>query len=132
MSHETTQSARDKLERSARELLYGSALFYPLRSAYQYAFNRQQRLFRCKMREFYAPFVRRGNLVFGVGANVGMYSEVFSELGAQVVAVEPNPEFCKNLRRLARVRPVHVENCAAGTNPAGQLCISVTMADSAP
>ena len=46
-----------------------------------------------------------------------MYSEVFSELGARVVAVEPNLEFCQNLRRLARIRPVHVENCAAGDQP---------------
>jgi FkbM family methyltransferase len=117
MLHEMIHSTRDKLERSARELLHGSALFYPLRTAYQLVFNRQKRLFRRKMREFYAPFVRRGSLVFDVGANVGMYSEVFSELGAQVVAVEPNPEFCKNLRRLARVFPVHVENCAAGDQP---------------
>jgi FkbM family methyltransferase len=110
-------SAREKLEKSARELLYGSALFFPLRSAYQHVFNRQKQLFRRKMRDFYAGFVRRGNLVFDVGANVGMYSEVFSELGAKVVAVEPNPQFYQNLCRLARVFPVYVENCAAGDLP---------------
>ena len=110
-------SIRHKLEKSARELLYGSALFYPLRSAYQYVFNRQKLLFRRKTLNFYANFVRRGNLAFDIGANVGSYSEVFCELGAKVVAVEPNPECCQNLRRLAHVCPVYVENCAAGDLP---------------
>jgi hypothetical protein len=34
-----------------------------------------------------------------------------------VVAVEPNPQCCQNLRRLAGVCPVYVENCAAGDLP---------------
>jgi hypothetical protein len=34
-----------------------------------------------------------------------------------VVAVEPNPQYCQNLRRLAGVCPVYVENCAAGDLP---------------
>jgi FkbM family methyltransferase len=110
-------STRDKVEKSARKLLYGSALFFPLRSAYQRAFNRQKLLVRRKTRDFYARFVRRGDLVFDVGANVGSYSEVFCELGARVVAVEPNPQCCQNLRQLARVCPVYVENCAAGDLP---------------
>jgi FkbM family methyltransferase len=110
-------STRDKLEKSARGLLYGSALFFPLRSAYQHVFNRQKLLARRKARAFYAGFVRRGDLAFDVGANVGSYSEVFCELGAKVVAVEPNPQCCQNLRRLARACPVYVENCAAGDLP---------------
>jgi len=114
---ERMYSTRDRLEKSARELFYGSALFFPVRSAYQRVFNRKKWLFRGKMRDFYALFIRCGNLVFDVGANGGMYSEVFCELGAKVVAVEPNPQFCQNLRRLARVRPVYVENCAAGDLP---------------
>jgi FkbM family methyltransferase len=40
---------------------------------------------------FYAMFVRPGDLVFDVGANVGQKSEVFLACGARVVAVEPNP-----------------------------------------
>jgi hypothetical protein len=70
-------STRDKLEKSARELLYGSALFFPLRSAYQHVFNRQKLLVRRKTRDFYASFVRRGDLVFDTGANVGGYLDVF-------------------------------------------------------
>jgi FkbM family methyltransferase len=69
------------------------------------------------MRDFYAGFVRRDDLVFDVGANVGNYSELFTGLGATVVAVEPNPRCCEKLRRLARVRRVYVEQCAAGEKP---------------
>jgi FkbM family methyltransferase len=110
-------SIRQKFEKSVRERLYGSALFFPLRSAYQQVFDRQKLLVRRKTRDFYAGFVRRGDLAFDIGANVGSYSEVFCELGAKVVAVEPNPQCCQNLRRLARVCPVYVENCAAGDLP---------------
>ena len=70
--------ARDKLEKSARKLLYGSALFFPLRSAYQNVFSRQKLLVRRKTRDFYARFVRRGDLVFDVGANVGSYWRSFA------------------------------------------------------
>jgi FkbM family methyltransferase len=66
------------------------------------------------MRDFYACFVHRGDLVFDVGANVGEYCEIFSSLGARVVAVEPNPACCESLYRLAHMRDVRVEGCAVG------------------
>jgi FkbM family methyltransferase len=69
------------------------------------------------MRDFYAAFVRPGDTVFDVGANVGNYSEVFADLGARVIAVEPNPYCYQNLDRLARVRKVFVQRCAAGDVP---------------
>jgi FkbM family methyltransferase len=97
--------------------MYGSGLFFPLRSGYQFLFDRDKMAFRRRMREFYAPFVRPGDTVFDVGANVGTYSEVFTGLGAKVVAVEPNPFCYQNLDRLARVRKVFVQRCAAGDVP---------------
>lgn len=66
------------------------------------------------MREFYAPFINPGDLVFDVGANIGSYSELFTELGAKVVAIEPNPRCCKTLRKLAKTRQVVVEEYAVG------------------
>lgn len=42
-----------------------------------------------KMLGFYSSFVKRGDLCFDVGANMGNRTEVFLELGAAVVAVEP-------------------------------------------
>jgi FkbM family methyltransferase len=117
MERENKHSARDRLERTAHDLLYGTAVFFPVRSFYQRLFNRPKQAHRRKMRDFYEPFVRRGDLVFDVGANVGVYSELFSEMGARVVAVEPNPRCCENLRRLARGCPVYVEECAVGDAP---------------
>jgi FkbM family methyltransferase len=58
---------------------------------------------------FYKQFIKRGDLVFDVGANVGVKTAAFLSAGARVVAVEPNP-FCvdeirkMNRRALARGR----------------------------
>jgi len=69
------------------------------------------------MRNFYTAFVQRGDLVFDIGANDGVYSEIFSELGGKVVAVEPNPRCCQNLKRLGQTHEVQVLSCAAGDVP---------------
>ncbi len=42
--------------------------------------------------EHYARFLKAGDLCFDIGANIGRKSEVFLELGARVIAVEPQPE----------------------------------------
>jgi FkbM family methyltransferase len=42
------------------------------------------------MHGLFGEFVKPGNLVFDVGANRGEYAEMFANLGARVVAVEPN------------------------------------------
>ncbi|HSW37933.1 MAG TPA: FkbM family methyltransferase [Acidobacteriota bacterium] len=39
----------------------------------------------------YSGFISKGDLVFDVGANVGDYTEIFLDLGATVVAIEPQP-----------------------------------------
>lgn len=114
---DSLQSTRTRLERSARDLLYGTGLFFPVRSAYQFVFKREKVAFRRRMKHFYAAFVRRGDLVFDVGANDGVYTEVFSDLGGKVIAVEPNPRCCQNLKLLSRGHEVQVLNCAASDSP---------------
>jgi FkbM family methyltransferase len=106
-----------RIKASIREHLYGSPLFFPVRTAYQAIFDRAKLVDRMQMRDFYAPFVRRGDLVFDVGAHFGKYAECFTALGATVIAIEPNPSCCESLRRLARSRNIHVENCAVGDQP---------------
>jgi len=108
---------KQKMKASIRERLYGSPLFFPVRTAYQCIFDRAKLVDRMQMRTFYAPFVRRGDLVFDVGAHFGKYAECFTSLGATVIAIEPNPSCCDSLRRLARSRDIHVENCAVGDQP---------------
>jgi FkbM family methyltransferase len=61
-------------------------------------------------RRFLRQFVRRGDLVFDIGANVGEYTVTFLELGARAVAVEPNPDLAQILRR--RLPDVPVEAVA--------------------
>ena len=66
-----------------------------LRAAFTPA-NRQQHHL---MVEFYRRFIKPGDVVFDVGANVGNRSVVFLELGARVVAVEPQDKCGRELER---------------------------------
>jgi FkbM family methyltransferase len=47
--------------------------------------------------DFYREFISPGVLVFDVGANVGNRTELFVELGAEVVAFEPQPSCAASL-----------------------------------
>ena len=98
-----------------RNAIYGSRLYDPVRNIYQALFDREVFRVRLRMRKFYGQFFRGGELVFDIGANVGEYSDVFSALGAIVVAVEPNPSCCQSLFKLARMRNIRVEGCAVGS-----------------
>jgi FkbM family methyltransferase len=51
------------------------------------------------MLAFYAQFVRRGDLCFDIGANLGNRSDIFAGLGARVIAVEPQHECVTQLRK---------------------------------
>jgi FkbM family methyltransferase len=53
---------------------------------------------RRRMRDVYRQFVGPGSLCFDVGAHMGNRTEVFLALGADVVAVEPQPACAKALR----------------------------------
>ena len=48
---------------------------------------------------FYAQFVRPGDLCFDIGAHVGNRVRALSRLGARVVALEPQPQCMRLLRR---------------------------------
>ncbi len=85
-----------------------------LRSALIYRRPGRQR----GLRRLYAPFVSPGDLVFDIGAHLGDRTAAFASLGARVVAVEPQPDFARWLRRLERGRAtVTVREAAAGPRP---------------
>jgi len=56
-------------------------------------------LSRKKLIRFYSQFINEGDLCFDVGANLGNRTGVFLELGAKVVAVEPQDNCMKKLKK---------------------------------
>ena len=76
----------------------------------------RERRWRTDARAFYAPFTSNGDLVFDVGANLGSRAAVFLDLGARVVAVEPQPKLAARIRRRFGSR-VCVEEVALGAEP---------------
>ncbi len=53
-------------------------------------------------------FVRVGDLVFDVGANVGRKAGIFADVGAKVVCIEPQPDCVKTLRSQFKDNPMVV------------------------
>lgn len=60
-----------------------------------------------RMKRFYAQFIRPGDLCFDIGAHVGNRVRVWSDLGARIVGVEPQP-LCIRLLRLLYGRSPHI------------------------
>jgi FkbM family methyltransferase len=70
------------------------------------------------MDRLYGGLVRRGDLVFDIGAHVGDRVASFRRLGARIVAVEPQPAFAGVLKLLyGRRADVTVEAVAVGRAP---------------
>jgi FkbM family methyltransferase len=55
-----------------------------------------------RLRCFYESFVAAGDLCFDIGAHVGNHTRCWRQLGARVVAVEPQADFARLLRTLHR------------------------------
>jgi FkbM family methyltransferase len=67
---------------------------------------------RRRLERFYRQFVEPGDLAFDIGAHVGNRIRVFRQIGARVVAVEPQPDFVALLRTLyGRDAGVTLEAC---------------------
>lgn len=77
---------------------------------------------RQRMKQFYAQFMRPGDLCFDIGAHVGNRLWAWTKLGARVVGVEPQPLCMQFLRRWYGQQPqvTLVEaavGAVAGTQP---------------
>jgi FkbM family methyltransferase len=65
--------------------------------------------------EFYSQFMGPGDLCFDVGANIGIRTKVFAQIGAQVVAIEPQSRCMKFLRSVYGInRSVQLVEKAVG------------------
>lgn len=59
--------------------------------------------------------IRPGMMCFDIGAHLGDRSVTFMKLGAEVVAVEPQPKFFNYLnKKLGSIAQVHLESTAVG------------------
>lgn len=70
---------------------------------------------RGAMDEFYRPFVKRGDLVFDIGAHVGDRVGAFRRLGARVIAAEPQHALVTTLKLIyGRDKSIVIESVAVG------------------
>jgi FkbM family methyltransferase len=76
--------------------LYNSLINYK-RSLDQRKAEKQEHLNAKNRLSFYSGILKKGDLVFDVGANIGNRTEIFHHLGAKVIAVEPQPDCIKIL-----------------------------------
>ncbi len=81
-----------------------------------------------RMLRLYGEFLGRGQLGFDIGAHVGNRVRAWRNLGARVVAVEPQPDFVKLLHTLfGRDRAVTILPTAVGER-AGRARLAVSSA----
>lgn len=66
------------------------------------------------MRKFYFSLIPKGALVFDIGANVGTMTNIFTSLGAKVIAVEPNPDCVRHIELTMSPPSVEVLQAAIG------------------
>lgn len=73
---------------------------------------------RRRLADFYAQFIRPGDLCFDIGAHVGNRVQAWRRLEARVVAVEPQPQCMALLRRWFGTDPqVVLLEMGAGAQP---------------
>lgn len=58
-----------------------------------------------RIERWYKKFVKRGDLVFDIGANVGHWTQGFANLGCQVIAVEPQQSIFVQLKERFVLNP---------------------------
>lgn len=87
------------------------------------------------VKQLYGQFVHPGDLVFNIGAHNGVRTAIFLELGARVVAVEPQEALCAGLRQAFANKDVEVVCAAAGPTEGSvelHLCTDNMLATCAP
>jgi len=87
------------------------------------------------MKRLYGQFIKPGDLVFNIGANMGIRTAAFLELGARIVAVEPQKDLFEHLAKTFAHDDVVVVWAAAGPqdgNVEMKLCSDPQLATCAP
>ena len=76
----------------------------------QYSSNEKKHF--ASEKKFYSQFINNGDLCFDIGANIGDKAELFIQLGAMVVAVEPQESCWRVLKKRFKSERVSVEPVA--------------------
>src|ERR1022692_566566 len=110
------------VKNTTKKLLGAVGLLRPAQSVWYWHLRRRVR------REFtglYRQFLTPGDLCFDIGANIGENSQVMLELGARVVAVEPQSESVEALRKRFAGNPnfTLVPEAAGATIGSGELMV---------
>lgn len=92
-----------------------------------FRFGSSKRVFEKRV-NFYSQFIKSGSLCFDVGANYGNRTEAFLELGAKVVAIEPQPKPLKFLKRRYKDNVLIIDNALGETE--GQITLYISNSSS--
>ncbi len=78
------------------------------------------------LKRLYQPFLAPGDIAFDIGAHLGDRSAAFQALGAQVIALEPQPALAKWFQRLLKSPHITLLPLAVGPTPGhAEIAISV-------
>jgi FkbM family methyltransferase len=68
-------------------------------------------------KKFYSTYLKKGDLCFDIGANIGGKPNIFNRLHSRIVAVEPDPQaFLLLKRRFGHHKNIILYNCAIAAN----------------
>jgi FkbM family methyltransferase len=111
-----------RIKNTTKKVLGAVGLLRPVQSVWYWHLRRKGRRDIAKL---YSQFIAPGDLCFDVGANIGEVSQVMLDLGARVLAVEPQSESVEALRkRFAGNRSFTLVPKAAGsTAGSGELMV---------
>ena len=77
--------------------------------------------------KFFSQFISKGDLCFDIGAHFGTKTENFLQLGAKVIAVEPQPLLCQEMiKRCRNNKNLIVINKGVADKPG---CLDMTIID---
>ena len=96
--------------------------FYKQARGLRRIFSSSERSSFREHRSLLSQFVRPGDLVFDVGANIGRKTEVLLSLGARVVAFEPRPVCCREISAWGNKRLIVVNKAVGANEGRAELC----------
>jgi ubiquitin len=98
-------------------------------SARERAGNREEQAEELQRVRFYSQFIKKGDLCFDIGANLGTRTEAFRRLGATTIAVEPQDVCVASLkRRWGKDKKVRIVQKAVGAQE-GEITLAICTKD---